>query len=277
MRHVQVRCQVSERRACRVLGFSRSTARYASKLKDDEVALTQALEALRLSHPQWGYRKLTALLREQGWKVNPKRIYRIWREQGWQKSAPVSRKRKASGQSTNACHVRKATQGNQAWAVDFVQDHTRDGKPFRILTVIDEYTREVLALEAKRSMKQDEVEEVLSRLVQSRGAPAFVRSNNGGEFSGQQIQTALTRLGTQTALIAPGSPWQNGKNERLNGILSQELLSKEVWASVLEAHVMCQQWMQTYNELRPHGSLKMKTPSSFAQEAKQQGCWYHPH
>ena len=270
--HVQNVCQVSQRRACRVLGASRTTMRYESvRAPDDD--LINVLAQLRVDLPTWGYRKLTGVLRERGWHVHPKRVHRIWKEQGWQRRTPRKRTSKATGQSRNACHIRKAEYANHAWAVDFVVDRTWDGKPLKILTILDEYTREALAIEVRRSMGQEQVKTVLANLFKTRGTPEFVRSDHGGEFSGDLIQAALKELGSETALIAPGSPWQNGKNERFNGILSQEVLSREVWGNLLEAQVVIEKWRTVYNQIRPHGSLNMMTPHAYAEQARQDGTW----
>ncbi len=239
----------------------------------DDTTLIETLALLRVEFETWGYRKLTGVLRERGWQVNHKKVYRIWREQGWQRSPPPARKAKHTGETSNACHIRRAEYGNHAWAVDFVKDRTRDGKPLKILTVLDEYTREALAVEVARTMGQKQVREVLLRLFDDRGTPGFVRSDNGGEFAGSLLGSALEEMGSEVALIAPGSPWQNGKNERFNGILSQELLSREVWGNLLEAQVLCEEWRKRYNEVRPHGSLGMKTPSAYAKLAREQGRW----
>ncbi len=213
------------------------------------------------------------MLKERGYHVNHKRVYRIWKDQGWQRPRPKKKQDKPRGDRTNACHVRRAEYGNHAWAVDFVTDHTHEGKPLKILTVLDEYTREALAVEVRRTMGQKDVREVLMGLFKERGAPEFVRSDNGGEFAGELIGQSLKECGSEVALIAPGSPWQNGKNERFNGILSQELLSREVWGNLKEAQVLCEQWRQRYNEVRPHGSLGMMTPSAYAEQARQEGRW----
>ena len=213
------------------------------------------------------------MLRARGWQVNPKRVYRIWREQGWQRRRPARRPAKHVGDASNACHIRRAEYGDHAWAIDFVMDRTRDGKTLKILTVLDEYTREALAIEVRRAMGQREVGQILARLFKERGVPEFVRSDHGGEFAGDLIRGALEELGSEVALIAPGAPWQNGKNERFNGILSQELLSREVWGSRLEAQVLCGTWRARYNMIRPHGSLGMMAPSAYAARARAQGQW----
>lgn len=242
-------------------------------MASDDTDLIQALAQLRIEFESWGYRKLTGVLKERGWQVNHKKVHRIWKEQGWQRRQPVSRKAKHTGDSSNACHIRRAEYGNHAWAIDFVQDRTQDGKSLKILTVLDEYTREALAVRVSRRMGQKQVREVLVELFEERGVPEFVRSDNGGEFAGKVLRVALKEMGSEVALIAPGAPWQNGKNERFNGILSQELLSREVWGNLLEAQVMCEKWRQRYNQVRPHGSLSMMTPDAYAQRARQLGHW----
>ena len=163
---------------------------------------------------------------------------------------------------------------DHAWAIDFVSDRTGSGKPLKILTVLDEYTREALAIEVRAKMGQAEVTKVLTRLIAQRGAPEFVRSDNGAEFSAQIAKEALRSQGVEVALIAPGSPWQNGKNERFNGSLSQEVLSKEVWGNLLDAKVVCQQWKQVYHTIRPHGLLGLMTPSEYAKKAFEMGEWH---
>ena len=272
--HLHQNKRVSQRRACFALGFSRSTIRYRAKARSDEAALVQQLAELRVAHPYWGYRKMAQLLREEGWKLNDKRVERVWREHGWQQRAAKAGRKRGPGHEDNACHVRKATCGNEVWAIDFVKDVSRDGKALKMLTVSDEYTREGLAVEVARSMGQRDVQRVLGRLFRERGAPKLVRSDNGSEFTGKWIEKALSACGVESAWIAPGSPWQNGKNERFNGILRHELLSREVFENVVEAQVMCSRWLKQYNEVRPHGSLKMKTPATYAEQAKQAGDWY---
>ena len=272
MEHVQQVCQVSQRRVCQVLGVPRTSARYRPKVRED-ADLIAALSQLRVEFPTWGYRKLTGVLRQQGWQVNPKRIFALWRAHGWQRRPSACRKVKATGSLANACHVRRAEVANHAWAVDFVSDRTWRGQKLKILTVVDEYTREALAIEIRPSMGQAEVSEILGKLIQERGAPEFVRSDNGSEFAAKMAEQALKEHGVEVALIAPGSPWQNGKNERFNGILSQEVLSREVWGNLLEAQLVVSRWRTLYNEVRPHGSLGMMTPNAYAQKAREEGMW----
>lgn len=226
----------------------------------------------------WGYRKCAQILRTQhGWEnLNDKRVERIWREHGLQRRRPPSRKKKVTGSSQNACHVRQAECANQVWAIDFVEDRTMDKRKLKILTVIDEYTREALRIEVQRRMGARQVVRVLHELSMERGPPAFIRSDNGGEFANRLLEQAMSRLDVDVALIAPGSPWQNGKNERFNGILSQEHLSREEFGNLKEAQVLTASYQRLYNEVRPHGSLQMQTPAAFAKEAKSQGRWFDP-
>lgn len=266
---------VSQRRACECLGVARSTVRDTSTKPERDRQLVADLHKLKREHTEWGYRKMRRRLVETGWHVSVNKVYRIWREHGWQCTRSTSRKKKAAGQTQNACHIRQATQGNQVWSIDFVKDHTMDGKALKNLTVLDEYTREAVAIEIRRTMGQQDVRDILVKLFEERGVPAFIRSDNGGKFAGQLIGEAMKSCGSEVALIAPGSPWQNGKNERFNGILSQEVLSKEIWGNVREAQVVCNQWKQVYNEVRPHGSLGMMTPACYAQHALGSGQWHH--
>lgn len=267
--------ELSQRRVCKALGLSRSLVRYKPKLADDEAELLAALTRVRHKHPTWGYRKTAQYLRNQGWELNDKRVERLWRQHGWQCRRPAPRK-KAAGDCSNACHIRRATQGNEVWAVDFTQDKLANGQKVRMLTVLDEFTRETLCVAVAKHWTAQMVVEELSELFAQRGAPSFIRSDNGSEFTAKLVGEALKLSGCQVALIAPGSPWQNGKNERLNGILQQELLRRECFGSVLEAQVVVNQWRELYNDERPHGSLGMMTPNEYARQARLQGRWYNP-
>ena len=239
-----------------------------------EAVIIDKLAQHKRNHPTWGYEKMTGLLRNDGFHINPKRTYRLCKENGWLCPRRTKKPRKASGDISNACHIRKASKGNEVWALDFVSDRTCDGKSLKILTVLDEHTREALAVRVERKMGAADVRGVLLGLFKKRGIPAFVRSDNGSEFAGHLLEEAMSAVGSEVALIAPGSPWQNGKNERFNGILVEEVLSREVWGNLLEAQVVCEQWRETYNQVRPHGSLGMMTPHQYALHEKQRGCWF---
>lgn len=165
---------------------------------------------------------------------------------------------------------------NQAWAVDFVQHHTEDGKRLKILTVVDEYSREALAVEVARTMSHKDVFKVLVGLIVQRGAPELVRSDNGSEFIAKGIQQALLEQGVESAFIAPGSPWQNGKNERFNGLLGQEELDRETYCSLAEARVMIEAYRRDYNGVRPHSAIGYMSPDTFAQSQRERGAWWQP-
>ena len=265
---------VSQRRACKALGVPRTTVRYAPKVDEMEAVIIAKLAQHKRNHPTWGYEKMTGLLRNDGFHINPKRTYRLCKENGWLCPRRTKKAKKASGDISNACYIRKASTGNEVWALDFVSDRTCDGKSLKILTVLDEHTREALAVKVERKMGAADVRGVLLGLFMERGIPAFVRSDNGSEFAGRLLQEAMSAVGSEVALIAPGSPWQNGKNERFNGILVEEVLSREVWGNLLEAQVVCERWRETYNQVRPHGSLGMMTPYQYALHEKQRGCWF---
>jgi len=254
-----------------VLGVSRTSARYEST--KDDTDLIDALSKLRVEFPTWGYRKLTGVLRDRGWQVNPKRVYRLWSEHGWQRRTPQPRTKKAPGDSSNACDVRRAEYGDHVWAIDFMEDRLGNGQKLRLLTVLDEYTREAIHIEVQPRMGAKQVEQILQVLFTTRGTPKLIRSDNGSEFTAKLIQRSLKSCGCENAWIAPGSPWQNGKNERFNGILSQELLSREVWGNLMEAQVLVEKWREQYNQVRPHGSLGMMTPAAYAEEARKEGRW----
>jgi len=267
--------KVSQRQIVKATGWARSTLRYKPKPRPQRDALIVQLAKLRKKHPKWGYRKTTQCLKNEGQVVNFKQVAKIWTEQGWQCVARRVAKNKAQGSEANACHIRKAIEGNEVWAIDFVKDKTMDANPLKIMTVIDEYTREALAVEVERSMGQKKVTQILEKLISKRGAPRFIRSDNGSEFTGNLIRAAMEKLSVELAFIAPGSPWQNGKNERFNGILRHEALSNELFGSLLEAKVVCDEFKNIYNEIRPHGSLKLMTPDAYAKEAKASKCWYN--
>lgn len=247
--------------------------RYQAKPRPEDEALIADLHRLKAEHPRWGYRKIWKLLRNEGLEVNRKRVERLWRQEGLQVVRRPGKK-KAPGSTDNACHIRKAKAVNQAWSVDFVQDQTVEGRRLKILTVIDEYSREALAVEVRRKMSHHEVEKVILELVKKRGAPELIRSDNGGEFIARGLQAALGKLDVEVAPVAPGSPWQNGKNERFNGILREELLNREIFYSLDEARVLIERHQRRYNTIRPHGAIGFKTPSEFAEEERVAGRWF---
>lgn len=246
-----------------MVGQHRSTQRYLAQPSEEEQQLVKEIHDLARSHPRFGYRRITALLRRAGWAVNRKRVQRLWRQEGL-RVPKKQRKKRRLGSSANACTRRKATRPNQVWTWDFVFDRTEDGRPLKFLTVVDEFTRECLALPVDRHFTARDVVAVLAELVALRGAPEFIRSDNGPEFIAQAIRDWLARAGIATAYIAPGSPWENAYSETFNGKLRDELLARELFLSVTEARHLADRFRVEYNTQRPHSSLGYKTPAEFA-------------
>lgn len=251
---------VSERFACRVLGQHRSAQRKAPKTADDEAALTGAIIGWARQYGRYGYRRVTALLRAEGWRVNHKRVERIWRREGL-KVPPRQPKRGRLWLNDGSCVRLRPERPNHVWAYDFVEDRTRDGRRFRLLCVVDEFTREALAIRVARKLGAAEVIDVLSDLFILRGVPAHIRSDNGPEFVAKQVRGWITAIGAKTAYIEPGSPWENGYVESFNGKLRDELLNAEAFNTLAEARVLIEQWRVHYNTARPHSSLGYRPPA----------------
>lgn len=264
VRCLQERFGVSQRRACRVLGQHRSTQRQETKkAREGEQRLVARMLELVKKHPRFGYRRIGALLRREGWRVNRKRVYRLWRQQGL-KVPRKQRKKRRLGGSANSCVRRPAEHKDHVWAWDFLHDRTSDGGPLKWFTLVDEYTRECLALEVRRGMTAPAVSEVLAAVVRERGAPVHIRSDNGPEFIAKVIRGWMAAAGLETLYIAPGAPWENGYGESFNSKVRDELLNAEEFASLLEARVLARAWKQAYNHERPHSSLGYRTPAEFA-------------
>jgi putative transposase len=262
---LQERFGVSERRACRVLGQQRSTQRLPPRTGTEEEArlVARMLELVR-KHPRYGYRRIWALLRREGWRVNRKRIHRLWRQQGL-KVPRKQRKKRRLGSSANSCTRRPAEYKDHVWAWDFLHDRTSDGRSLKWFTLVDEYTRECLALEVDRSMTSQAVRAVLAGVVRARGAPRHIRSDNGPEFIAKLIRAWVTEAGLGTLYIAPGAPWENGYAESFNSKVRDELLNAEEFGSLLEAKVLAKEWKQEYNYVRPHSSLGYRTPAEYGE------------
>jgi putative transposase len=264
--HVRAALSVGERRACRALGQPRSTQRYAVRLDEEEQRLTARLHELVRSHPRYGYRFLTTLLRREGWRVNRKRVYRICREEGLQVRRKQRKKRRL-GSSAGGCVRRRAEYRNHVWAWDFVFDRTANGRSIKWLSIVDEWTRECVALEVDRRMTADDVLNVLRDLFVIRGVPRHIRSDNGPEFIAEAIRTYLMAAGVEALYVEPGSPWQNGYAESFHSRLRSELLDAEVFESVADAQSLAAAWRNDYNHHRPHSSLNYQTPAEFAAQA----------
>ena len=261
MERVRERFGVSERFACRVLGQHRSTQRKIAKTAEDEAALTADIVALALLYGRYGYRRIAALLREAGWAVNVKRVERIWRREGLKVPAKQP-KRKRLWLNDGSCIRLRPERPNHVWSYDFVEDRTHDGRKYRMLNVIDEFTRECLAIRIDRKLNSTAVIEVLSDLFILRGVPGHIRSDNGPEFIAKAVQDWIGAVGAKTAYIEPGSPWENGYCESFNSKLRDELLNGEIFYSLKEAKIVIEAWRRHYNEVRPHSSLGYRPPAA---------------
>jgi len=254
---------VSERRACQAISQPRMTQRYKPKQPDRDKALTAEIRRLAKKHKRYGYRMITAKLRQDNWNVNHKRVQRIWQKEGLQ--VPYRRKfKKAKGSSQNSCCVKKAEYKNHVWTYDFVSDQTEDGHSLKLLTLLDEFTRESPVIEIGRSIRAKDVIAVLEYLFMVRGTPKYIRSDNGPEFIADAIKKWLKKKHVETLYIEPGSPWENGYIESFNGKLRDEILNREVFYSVKEAKVLVEDWRLEYNNRRPHSGLDYMTPAKFA-------------
>ena len=251
---------VSERRACRVLIQHRSTQRKTPTTPDDEAALTADIIELTRQYGRYGYRRITALLGSAGWRVNKKRVERIWRCEGL-KVPTKQPKRGRLWFNDGSCIRLRAERPSHVWSYDFVADSTHDGKAFRMLCIIDEFTRESLAIRVARKLKATDVIEALSDLFILRGIPTYIRSDNGPEFVAAALREWIAAVGAKTAYIEPGSPWENGYCEAFNGKLRDELLNGEIFYSLKEAKIMIESWRQHYNTVRPHSSLRYRPPA----------------
>ena len=253
--------KLSERRVCRVLGQHRSTQRRTPTGRDDEERLTADIVELARQYGRYGYRKIAELLRSTaGWVVNDKRVERIWRREGLK----VPKKQPKRGRlwlNDGSCIRLRAERPNHVWSYDFVEDHTHDGRKYRMLNIVDEFTHECLAIRIDRKLKSTDVIDVLSDLFILRGVPEHIRSDNGPEFVAKAVQEWIAAVGARTAYITPGSPWENGFIESFNARLRDELLDGEIFYSLKEARIVIESWRHHYNTERPHESLGYKAPA----------------
>jgi putative transposase len=245
---------------CRVLEQPRSTQRQEVKVKKDEQLLREQIVCLALQYGRYGYRRITALLRNDGWRVNHKRVERIWREEGL-KVPRKQRKRRRLWLNDGSCIRLRPEYAKHVWSYDFMLDRTSNGKPMRILNIIDEFSRECLTIRVDRMLSSYDVIEQLAELFVERGTPDFIRSDNGSEFTSEIIRGWLERLGVKTLFIEPGSPWENGYIESFNGKMRDELLNGEMFDTILEARVVTEQWRRQYNQRRPHSALGYRPPA----------------
>ncbi len=260
MKHVQEKLGVSERQACRVLGQARSTQRHEPRVRDDEPRLVRRIIELAMAYGRYGYRRITALLRGEGWRVNHKRVQRIWRQEGLK--VPQKQPRRARlWLNDGSCIRLRPEHKDHVWAYDFVADRTHDGRPMRMLVIVDEYSRECLSIDVERNMNSERVLERLWELFVTRGVPGYIRSDNGPEFTANAVREWLPRVGAKTLFIEPGSPWENGYVESLNGKFRDELLNGEIFYTLREAKVLVEWWRRHYNAVRPLSSLGYRPPA----------------
>ena len=261
---------VSERKACKVLGQARSTQRYKTKLPDKDKPVIDELLVLHVKHPRYGYRRITVKLREKGWLVNFKRVYRLWCQEGL-KIRRKQHKRLYMGCSANACNRKRPEYYNHIWSYDFLSERLENGRLMKLLVVIDEFTRECLAIDVNRKIKGPDVVEVLRYLFAVRGCPAYIRSDNGPEFASKAVQDWLKNTGVDTLYVAPGSPWENGYVESFNSKLRDELLNRELFLHIDELRYVANRWRMDYNHYRPHSSLGYMAPAVFAVKCLEPG------
>ena len=266
---LQDRLGLSERRACRIAGQHRSTQRHEPTKALDDAALRAELRKISKRKPRWGYRRAHARLVEEGWSLNRKRVQRLWREEGL-RIPRRKRKRRRLGDNSEAKRLR-AERPNHVWALDFQADETADGRALRLLNIVDEFTREALAVECERSITADRTVAVLERLVVERGAaPEHVRCDNGPELTAHALRDWCLRSGAGTAYIEPGSPWQNPYVESFNARVRDEVLDVELFDTVAEARVVTADWRADYNAEHPHSALAMLAPARFAMKWREQ-------
>jgi putative transposase len=264
MIHVRAKFpNVSGRRACKALGQPRTTQRRVWTIPDDEAPLVKRMIELATQYGRYGYRIVTGMLRNEGWRVNHKRVERLWRQEGL-KVPQRQRRRRRLWLNDGSCVRQRPQHKNHVWSYDFVQSRTSDGRAIRMLTVLDEYTRECLAIDVERKLTAEDVLVQLTDLFVRRGVPKHLRSDNGSEFTAESVRTWLERLGVGTLYIEPGSPWENGYIESFNGRLRAEFLNGELFDTLLEAKVLTERWRKEYNTIRPHSSLGYRPPAPAA-------------
>lgn len=263
MTELQSEFEVSQRRACGVVGQPRSSQRYESKPRGDEGALVKRMLVLSGWRPRFGYRRIAWQLREEAWQASDTRIYRLWRREGL-KVPRKKRKRRRLGRSENGCDRRRAEHKDDVWCWDFVFDRTTSGSQLKWLSIVDEYTRECLALRVDRSITSEDAIDTLAELFAMRGVPKCIRSDNGPELTAKELQRWLKQVDVETLYIEPGSPWQNGYAESFFSRLRDEFLALEVFENLPAARKLTLTWKEDYNHHRPHSSLGYVPPSEFA-------------
>jgi putative transposase len=244
-----------------VLGQARATQRFRPLVASEESRLVADIIELATKYGRYGYRRITALLNnEKHWKVNHKRVERIWRREGL-KVPRKQPKRARLWLNDGSCLRLRPEYKDHVWSYDFMEERTAEGRKFRTLNIIDEFSRECLAIKVSRKLNSQDVIDELFKLFIYRGIPDHIRSDNGGEFTAKAVRKWLNRLGVKTLFIDPGSPWENGYIESFNGKFRDELLDREVFTTLLEAQVLIETWRREYNQVRPHSSLHYRPPA----------------
>jgi Transposase and inactivated derivatives len=251
---------ISQRRACRAVGISQRVARYELIRREDEDVLRSRIIELACNYGRYGYRRITALLRAEGWCVNHKRVERLWREEGL-KVPQKQPKRRRLWLNDGSCIRLRPEHKNHVWSYDFVEDRLTNGRRVRWLNVIDEYSRECLASIPHHSWRHQNVIETLADLFVMKGCPAYIRSDNGPEFIATRLRDWLADVGVATAYIEPGSPWENGYCESFNARMRDEFLNGELFDTMTEAEVLTRRWVHDYNTVRPHSALGYRPPA----------------
>lgn len=261
MGHVVETLHVSERRACRAIGQVRASYRYVPRPDPDRARLRERIIALAKEYGRYGYRTVTAMLRREGWDVGKDAVYTIWRHEGL-KVPQKQPKRARLWRADGSCRRLRPAYRHHVWSYDFVAERTHDGRPFRILNILDEYTRECLASVVARRIRSQDVILVLADLFVKHGLPVHIRSDNGPEFIARNLKTWLKHvLGVEPLYIEPGSPWENGYCESFNGKMRDQLLNGELFYTLKEARLIIERWRRHYNTVRPHSSLGGRPPA----------------
>lgn len=273
---LQVRLKLSERRACEIAGQHRSTQRREPKIAPDDQTLRAALRRISGRKPRWGHRRAHAQLLREGWDHNRKRTQRIWREEGLRVPAKAKKRRRLGESTAEGADRLRATHPGHVWALDFQHDATADGRELKFLNVVDEFTREALAICAERTIDADETVAVLERLASERGAPENLRADNGPELTARALREWCELRSTATAYIEPGSPWQNPWIESFNARLRDEVLDVEMFETLAEAKFLVDEFRTDYNASHPHSALGMMAPSRFAASWQQIGAQDRP-
>lgn len=263
--HLVAERGLSQRHACQLVGLQRSSARYQRHLRSDESHTVTLIRTYAEEQPMYGYRIIAAMLKQDGHQINRKRVYRIWRQEGLQLPRRKPAKRRY-GDSTGS--LQRATRPNEVWTYDFLESRTERGGKLRMLTLLDEYTRECLIIHVARSISSQEVIRILEWLFLVRGAPSYLRSDNGPEFIAFALRQWPRNQLCHTIYIKPGSPWENPFIESFNGTFRTECLNRWVFADGREAQTIIEQWRQEYNHHRPHSSLGYTPPAAFAEKSR---------